>query len=55
MIGRVRVLVVEDDVRMAAALRRGLRAEGMVVDVAATASEALRTARDRTSTRSSST
>jgi two-component system OmpR family response regulator len=30
----MRVLVVEDDVRMAAALRRGLRAEGIVVDVA---------------------
>ena len=31
----VRVLVVEDDVRMAAAIRRGLRFEGLVVDVAA--------------------
>jgi two-component system OmpR family response regulator len=29
----VRVLVVEDDVRMAAAIRRGLRFEGLVVDV----------------------
>jgi two-component system OmpR family response regulator len=29
----MRVLVVEDDVRMAAALRRALRAEGLVVDV----------------------
>jgi two-component system, OmpR family, response regulator len=35
------VLVVEDDVRMAAALRRGLRAEAVVVDVAATGEEAL--------------
>ena len=33
MVG-VRVLVVEDDVRMAAAIRRGLRFEGLVVDVA---------------------
>ena len=45
MIGCVRVLVVEDDVRMAAALRRGLRAEAIVVDVAATGEEALRAAR----------
>jgi two-component system, OmpR family, response regulator len=30
----VRVLVVEDDLRMAAAIRRGLRFEGLVVDVA---------------------
>ena len=45
MIGPVRVLVVEDDVRMAAALRRGLRAEAMVADVAATGEEALRRAR----------
>ena len=30
----VRVLVVEDDVRMAAAIRRGLRGEGLVVDLA---------------------
>jgi two-component system OmpR family response regulator len=30
----MRVLVVEDDVRMAAALRRGLRAEGFIVDLA---------------------
>jgi two-component system OmpR family response regulator len=29
----VKVLVVEDDVRMAAAIRRGLRFEGLVVDV----------------------
>ena len=45
MIGPVRVLVVEDDVRMAAALRRGLRAEAIVADVAATGEEALRRAR----------
>jgi two-component system OmpR family response regulator len=45
MIACVRVLVVEDDVRMAAALRRGLRAEAVVVDVAGTGDEALRRAR----------
>jgi two-component system OmpR family response regulator len=37
----VRVLLVEDDVRMAAAIRRGLRFEGLVVDVAAGGEEAL--------------
>jgi len=40
----VRVLVVEDDVRMAAAIRRGLRFEGLVVDVAGGGEEALRKA-----------
>ncbi len=30
----MRVLLVEDDERMAAALRRGLRADGLVADVA---------------------
>jgi two-component system OmpR family response regulator len=39
------VLVVEDDVRMAAALRRGLRVEGIVTDVANNGSEALRLVR----------
>jgi two-component system, OmpR family, response regulator len=39
----VRILVVEDDVRMAAAIRRGLRFEGLVVDVARDGEEALRT------------
>jgi two-component system, OmpR family, response regulator len=38
----VRVLVVEDDVRMAAAIRRGLRYEGIVVDLAAGGEEAIR-------------
>jgi two-component system, OmpR family, response regulator len=38
----VRVLVVEDDVRMAAAIRRGLRFEGLVVDIAGDGEEALR-------------
>jgi len=39
--GGVRVLVVEDDVPMAAALRRGLSAEGVVVDVAVRGEDAL--------------
>jgi len=38
----VHVLVVEDDVRMAAALRRGLHAEGIVADVAGDGDEAVR-------------
>jgi two-component system OmpR family response regulator len=38
----VRVLVVEDDLRMAAAIKRGLRFEGLVVDVAGGGEEALR-------------
>jgi two-component system OmpR family response regulator len=37
------VLVVEDDVRMAAAIRRGLRYEGLVVDIAGDGEQALRT------------
>jgi two-component system, OmpR family, response regulator len=45
MIGGVHVLVVEDDVRMAAALRRGLQAEGIVADVAVDGDEALRRVR----------
>ena len=43
MIGNVRILVVEDDARMAAAIRRGLRFEGLVVDIAADGEQALRT------------
>jgi two-component system OmpR family response regulator len=39
----VRILVVEDDVRMAAAIRRGLRFEGLVVDIATDGEQALRT------------
>ncbi len=39
----MRVLIVEDDVRMAAAIRRGLRFEGLVVDIAAGGEQALRT------------
>jgi two-component system OmpR family response regulator len=37
----VRVLLVEDDPRMAAAMRRGLKAEGIVTHVAASGSDAL--------------
>jgi two-component system OmpR family response regulator len=37
----VRVLVVEDEVKMAALIRRGLREEGMVVDVAERGEDAL--------------
>ena len=37
----MRVLVAEDNVRMAAALTRGLQGEGMAVDVATTGAEAL--------------
>jgi len=38
----MRVLLAEDDVRMAAAIRRGLRFEGLVVDLAADGEETLR-------------
>jgi two-component system, OmpR family, response regulator len=41
----MRVLVVEDDQRMAAAIRRGLRYEGLVVDLAGDGDEGLRAAR----------
>ena len=41
----MRVLVVEDDVRLAAALRRGLRAEGIVADHAADGEHAIALAR----------
>jgi len=40
----MRILVVDDDVRMAAAIRRGLQYESLVVDVAADGEEALRVA-----------
>ena len=36
------MLVVEDDVKMAAAIRRGLRFEGVVVDLAGSGEEAIR-------------
>jgi two-component system, OmpR family, response regulator len=41
----VRVLLAEDDLRLAAAVLRGLRGEGMVVDVAPDGDDALRLAR----------
>lgn len=41
MIGSVRVLIVEDDMRMAAGIRRGLHAEGIVADVATSGEDAL--------------
>jgi two-component system OmpR family response regulator len=41
MIRGVRVLLVEDDVRMAAAVRRGLRWEGIVADVAVRGDDAV--------------
>ncbi len=41
----MRVLVVEDDARMGAALRRGLGYEGMAADVAADGDEAMPLAR----------
>ena len=41
IIDGVRVLVVEDDVKMAAAIRRGLRFEGLVVDLASGGEQAL--------------
>jgi two-component system, OmpR family, response regulator len=42
----MRILVVEDEVRVAAALKRGLQAEGYAVDVAADGSEGLWFARE---------
>jgi two-component system OmpR family response regulator len=44
--GDVRVLVVEDEPKMAALLCRGLREEGMVADAAHTGGDALRRAED---------
>jgi two-component system, OmpR family, response regulator len=41
----MRILVAEDDTRMAAAIRRGLQFEGLVVDVASDGEQALRTVR----------
>jgi two-component system, OmpR family, response regulator len=40
----VRILVVDDDAKMAAAIRRGLRFEGLVADVASGGDQALRMA-----------
>jgi len=44
--GRVRVLVVEDEVRLARALQRGLRAEGFAVEVAHNGTDGLHQARE---------
>src|SRR5262249_7137160 len=43
--GRMRVLVVEDELRMAALIRRGLTKEGLSADVASTGEDALWMAR----------
>ncbi len=44
-IRRVRILIVEDEVKMAGLLRRGLREEGLAADVARTGDDALWMAR----------
>ena len=44
--GTVRVLIVEDEVRLAGALRKGLRAEGCTVDLAHDGNSGLDLARD---------
>lgn len=44
----MRVLVVEDEVKMAALIRRGLQADGMTVDLAHTGEDALWMAADET-------
>ena len=41
---RVRVLIVEDELRMASLVRRGLANEGLAADVAGTGEDALRMA-----------
>ena len=51
----VRLLLVEDDVRMAAALRRGLNYEGIVTDVTGRGTEASASPARPTTTRSCST
>jgi two-component system, OmpR family, response regulator len=43
----VNVLVVEDEVKMAALIRRGLREEGLTADVASTGEQAITMARSR--------
>ena len=45
-LGVVRVLVVEDEVRLAQALQRGLRAEGFGVDLAHNGTDGLHLARE---------
>ena len=47
---RMRVLIVEDELRMAGLIRRGLVEEGLAADVAATGEDALWMARARTTT-----
>ncbi len=42
----MRLLVVEDEVRLARALRRGLMADGFTVDIAVTGPSGLTAARD---------
>jgi DNA-binding response OmpR family regulator len=49
------VLVVEDEVKMARALRRGLEQEGYSVELSLDGNDAMSRARERSSTRSSST
>jgi two-component system OmpR family response regulator len=39
--GRMRVLIVEDELRMASLIRRGLEHEGLAVDIAGTGADAL--------------
>jgi len=43
----MRILVVEDEVRLAAHLKRGLEAEGFAVDVAQTGTDGLWMAREQ--------
>jgi len=45
-LGHVRILVVEDEVRLAQALQRGLRAEGFAVDLAHDGEDGLHRARE---------
>jgi len=45
MVGGVNVLVVEDEVKMAALIRRGLSEQGLAVDVAGAGEEAVGMAR----------
>ena len=52
---QVRVLIVEDEVKMASLVRRGLVEEGYAVDVATTGEDALWMAEATRTTRSSST
>ena len=49
----MRILLVEDEVKMARAIRRGLEQEGYSVDVCADGDDALHAARATTTTRSS--